>query len=94
MTDRLETTHFLDELTGKVYMYQSKAMQDLDGECTASAFLVGVKTTLPGSKPCRSQKLACLDFVKGACRRTFSLSRIDLAEPVKQGGTICDNVSQ
>ena len=64
MTDRLEKTHYFNELTGKVYMYHFEAMQDLDGECTASAFLAGVETTLPGSMPCPSQKLACLDFVK------------------------------
>ena len=62
--DRLKKTHFLEELTGNVYLTQFEAMQDLDDACTASAFTKSPQTTKPGSTPCPSQQLAGLDFVK------------------------------
>ena len=35
--DRLKRSHFLDELTGKVYLYQLEAMQDLDPQTVDQA---------------------------------------------------------
>jgi len=62
--DRLKKTHFLDELTGQVFMHQYEAMQALDGECVASAFDPGVETTNPEANPCPSKRLAGLDPAK------------------------------
>jgi len=62
--DRLKKTHFLDELTGQVFMHQYEAMPALDGECVASAFDPGVETTNPEASPCPSKRLAGLDPAK------------------------------
>ena len=35
--DRLKRTHFLEDLTGKVYLHQYEAIQDLDPACARSA---------------------------------------------------------
>ena len=61
--DRLKRTHFLDDLSGNVYLNQYEAMLDLDGDCVASAFQKGVKTTEPGSDPCPSLRYAGLEPV-------------------------------
>ncbi len=45
--DRLEATHFLHDLTGKVYLHQYEAMKDLDGDLTRS-------TRLPIESPAAS----------------------------------------
>ncbi|WP_084396670.1 SulP family inorganic anion transporter [Henriciella aquimarina] len=59
--DRLKRTHFLEELTGKVYLHQYEAIQDLDTDCARSAFEKSAPTTMPADSPCPSQKLAGLD---------------------------------
>ncbi|MEL6954996.1 MAG: sodium-independent anion transporter, partial [Pseudomonadota bacterium] len=59
--DRLKRTHFLDELTGEVFMHQFEAMQALDDACTRSAFSVTPETTKPGATPCPSKTLAGVD---------------------------------
>lgn len=59
--DRLKRTHFLDELTGNVYMHQYEAILDLDGDCAQSAFEMTAPTTEPEASPCPSQRIAGLD---------------------------------
>ncbi len=59
--DRLNRTHFLDELTGKVYLHQYEAMLDLDEECVTSAFQRDPVTTQPGTDPCPSLRYAGLE---------------------------------
>ena len=59
--DRLKRTHFLDELSGNVYLHQYEAMQDLDDACVQSAFDTAATTTEPGTSPCPSQRLAGID---------------------------------
>jgi len=59
--DRLKRAHFLDELTGQVFMHQFEAMQALDDACTRSAFSGAAQTTEPGASPCPSQTLAGID---------------------------------
>jgi len=56
--DRLKRTHFLEELTGKVYMHQFEAIQDLDAECARTAFERTAVTTEPAATPCPSLKIA------------------------------------
>ncbi len=58
--DRLKRTHFLEELTGKVYMHQFEAIQDLDAECARTAFESTAATTEPAASPCPSLKIAGL----------------------------------
>ncbi|MEQ3746313.1 MAG: sulfate permease [Henriciella sp.] len=62
--DRLKKTHFLEQLTGKVYLNQYEAMLELDSDCVASAFDRNVTTTQPGTDPCPSLRLAGLDPAK------------------------------
>ncbi|MEL6324644.1 MAG: SulP family inorganic anion transporter, partial [Pseudomonadota bacterium] len=59
--DRLRRTHFLDELTGKIFMHQFEAMQALDDDCTRSALSGTPETTKPGATPCPSKTLAGVD---------------------------------
>ncbi|MCA8903313.1 MAG: sodium-independent anion transporter, partial [Hyphomonas sp.] len=56
--DRLKRTHFLDELTGNVYLDQFDAIADLDFECAKSAIEKTGRLTEPGSDPCPSQEIA------------------------------------
>jgi SulP family sulfate permease len=56
--DRLRRTHFLEELTGKVYLHQYEAIQDLDPECARTAFEKTAVTTEPSASPCPSLKIA------------------------------------
>ncbi|MEL7518121.1 MAG: SulP family inorganic anion transporter, partial [Pseudomonadota bacterium] len=62
--DQLKRTHFLDEMTGKVFLHQFEAMKELDAECAKTAFKPGVATTTPGASPCPSQDIAGVDFIK------------------------------
>jgi SulP family sulfate permease len=59
--DRLKRTHFLEDLTGNVYMHQYEAIMDLDGECAKSAFEMTAATTEPEESPCPSKRIAGLD---------------------------------
>jgi len=61
VTDRLKRSHFLDELTGKVYLHQYEAIQDLDADCARSALSTDAPTTRPGSSPAPSKVLAGVD---------------------------------
>lgn len=61
VADRLKRTHFIEELSGHIYMSQHAAMMDLDPDCVASAFQEGVVTTQPGSDPCPSLRYAGLE---------------------------------
>lgn len=56
--DRLQRTHFLEELTGKVYMHQYEAIQDLDTDCARAAFERTAATTKPEETPCPSLRIA------------------------------------
>ena len=58
--DRLKRTHFLEDLTGKVYLHQFEAIQDLDEECARTAFERTAPTTEPAASPCPSLKIAGL----------------------------------
>lgn len=61
--DRLKRSHFLDELSGKVYLNTYDAMEELDFECVRSAFQKDVKTTTPDAIPCPSLALAGLERI-------------------------------
>lgn len=61
VTDRLKKSHFLDELTGKVYLQQYDAIRDLDADCASSALSRDAPTTKPGSSPAPSKVLAGVD---------------------------------
>ncbi len=56
--DKLKRSHFLEDLTGKVYMNQFDAIADLDFECAKSAIERTGKVTDPASSPCPSQCIA------------------------------------
>nr|WP_321510021.1 sulfate permease [uncultured Hyphomonas sp.] len=56
--DRLKRTHFLDELTGNVYLNQFDAIIDLDYDCAKSAIEKTGDVTDPSSDPCPSQCIA------------------------------------
>jgi SulP family sulfate permease len=62
--DRLKRTHFLDELTGNVYLHQFEAIQDLDTECARAAIMSTAETTAPGSDPAPSNSIAGLELFK------------------------------
>ncbi|MDY7099214.1 MAG: sulfate permease [Pseudomonadota bacterium] len=59
--DRLKRAHFLDELTGKVFLNQYEAMLELDEDCVKTAFSRDPKTTEPGTDPCPSLRHAGLE---------------------------------
>lgn len=59
--DKLERTHFLEQLTGNIYFNQYDAIVDLDADCATAALNEGCATTRPGSSPCPSKQLAGLD---------------------------------
>ena len=61
VTDRLKRTHFIDDLTGHIYLSQHAAMMDLDPDCVASAFKSDVVTTDPSAIPCPSLRYAGLE---------------------------------
>lgn len=56
--DRLKRTHFLEDLSGKVYMHQYEAIQDLDTDCARAAFERTADTTKPAETPCPSLRIA------------------------------------
>ena len=56
--DRLNRSHFLEELSGNVYLNTYDAMEDLDLESVQHAFSRDVKTTDPAAIPCPSLALA------------------------------------
>ena len=58
--DRLKKTHFLDDLTGQVFLHQYDAIQTLDSDCAQSAFERTGATTEPLSSPCPSERIAGL----------------------------------
>lgn len=58
--DRLNGTHFLEQLTGTVYLSQYAAMMDLDEICANHTFDGSGKTTKPMSDPAPSIALAGL----------------------------------
>ena len=66
--DRLERAHFLDELTGKVFLNQYEAMLELDEDCVKAAFSREPKTTEPGTDPCPSLRHAGLEPANGGSR--------------------------
>ncbi len=59
--DRLRRTHFLDELSGRVFLHQFEAIEALDGECARAALAGTAPTTHPGSTPAPSRELVGLD---------------------------------
>ena len=61
--DRLQRSHFLDELSGNVYLNTYDAMEDLDLDCVQAAFSKDAKTTSPEAIPCPSLTLAGLERV-------------------------------
>ncbi|WP_018147765.1 SulP family inorganic anion transporter [Henriciella marina] len=56
--DRLKRSHFLEELSGNVYLNTYDAMEDLDLDCVQAAFSKDAKTTSPDAIPCPSLALA------------------------------------
>ncbi len=56
--DKLARTHFLEDLTGNVYMQQFEAIQDLDHDCARAAFEKTADTTKPLETPCPSLRIA------------------------------------
>ena len=64
LLDRLKRTHFLEELTGKVFLSQYEAMLALDDACVKTAFSRDPVTTEPGTDPCPSLRFAGLDASK------------------------------
>ncbi|MEO1149666.1 MAG: sulfate permease [Pseudomonadota bacterium] len=58
--DRLKGTHFLEQLTGTVYLTQYAAMRDLDEICAKEAVDGSAQTTEPMSNPAPSMALAGL----------------------------------
>jgi SulP family sulfate permease len=61
--DRLKRSHFLDELSGNVYLNTYDAMEDLDLDCVQAAFSPQAKTTTPDAIPCPSLSLAGLERI-------------------------------
>ena len=66
--DRLQRTHFLAEMTGKVFLNQYEAMLELDEDCVTSAFGRNPRTTQPGTDPCPSLRYAGLEPANGGDR--------------------------
>lgn len=66
--DRLQRTHFLEEMTGKVFLNQYEAMLELDEDCVTTAFSRNPKTTQPGTDPCPSLRYAGLEPANGGDR--------------------------
>ena len=61
--DRLKRSHFLEELSGNVYLNTYDAMEDLDLDCVQAAFSKDAATTSPDAIPCPSLTLAGLERV-------------------------------
>jgi len=54
--DRLKRTHFLEDLTGKVFLHQFEAMEALDADCARTAFGPGAAAaSAPGGSAAPSQ---------------------------------------
>ena len=66
--DRLQRTHFLEEMTGRVFLNQYEAMLELDEDCVINAFSREPKTTEPGTDPCPSLRYAGLEPANGGDR--------------------------
>lgn len=66
--DRLQRTHFLAEMTGKVFLNQYEAMLELDEDCVTNAFGRNPRTTQPGTDPCPSLRYAGLEPANGGDR--------------------------
>lgn len=66
--DRLQRTHFFEEMTGKVFLNQYEAMLDLDEDCVKNAFSRSPTTTQPGTDPCPSLRFAGLEPANGGDR--------------------------
>ena len=49
--DKLKRSHFLEELTGKVYLDQFEAMSDLDAPCARSAARMPEPDQSPDGSP-------------------------------------------
>lgn len=59
--DGLKRSSFLEELTGKVYLHQYEAVDDLDHDCAEAAVCKSAPTRDPAAKPCPSQSIAGLE---------------------------------
>lgn len=59
--DGLKRSSFLEELTGKVYLHQYEAVDDLDHDCAEAAVCNSAPTSDPAAKPCPSQSIAGLE---------------------------------
>lgn len=59
--DRLKRTHFLDELTGRVFLSQHDAMKALDPASVSAAACADARTTDPESRPCPSLRFAGME---------------------------------
>lgn len=66
--DRLQRTHFLEEMTGRIFLNQYEAMLELDEDCVTNAFSREPKTTEPGTDPCPSLRYAGLEPANGGGR--------------------------
>lgn len=58
--DGLRQTRFLRELSGRVYMHQYEAIEDLDPECAHAAVAGEAARTCPSDVPCPSMRIAGL----------------------------------
>ncbi|MGA1342756.1 MAG: STAS domain-containing protein, partial [Hyphomonas sp.] len=56
--DKLKRTDFLEQLTGRVFLHQFEAVQELDTECARAAFERTADTTKPLETPCPSLRIA------------------------------------
>lgn len=56
--DALKRTSFLSDLTGKVYLNQYEAVDDLDHACAEAAICNSAPLSDPGASPCPSQSIA------------------------------------
>lgn len=62
--DRLKRTDFLGQLTGRVFLHQFEAIQELDTECARAALERTADTTRPQETPCPSLKIAGIAATK------------------------------
>lgn len=56
--DRLKRTHFIEALSGNVYLNQFEAIADLDPACAEAALAATASTTDPASQPPPSMRLS------------------------------------
>jgi len=59
--DKLTDTHFLKDMTGKIYLHQYEAIQDIDTDCARDAIMMTAETTDPDSYPAPSACIAGLE---------------------------------